>query len=198
MIAFPIAVRSTVTLPLFRSRSATCPTFPMLNEFHERITDPSLSRTSPSSALCLTCPAHLCSPPDPPVSFPASLSVSLSLSFRPLDLAPYICLVPRVGFRFRASLPILGTSWRSALRNQVDPFFSLVLFRVSAVSRAGAETGREFIPTPVEPILISTTIPRPYPDREGCTGTYSHTHSEQTHPNNKTSMDAKIQYEIDL
>ena len=39
-----------------------------------------------------------------------------------------LCLVSRVGFRFRASLPILGTSWRSALRNQVDPLFPLLLF----------------------------------------------------------------------
>jgi hypothetical protein len=120
----------------------------------------------------------------------------LALSFHPLALATFLCLVSRVGFRFRASLPILGTSWRSALvQNQVDPFFSLVFFRVSAVSYAGPKTGRETIPTPAvksqpqscpqpqsNPILISTaTIPRPYyTDREGCTGTYSHTHS-QTH-----------------
>jgi hypothetical protein len=100
-----------------------------------------LHLTCPCPSLFDTRPTRLIPPPPPsPCFFPSTLLLSLP-----------IYVVSRVGFRFRASLPILGTSWRSALQNQVNPFFSLVFFRVSAVSYyAGPETGREIISTPVK------------------------------------------------
>ena len=75
--------------------------------------------------------------------------------------------------------------------NDIWHAISVCVLRLQVEQRAwqGEESNGEYYTPPSAPSCTG---------RDAQAEVYRAKHAEQTHPNNKTSMDAKIQYKIDL